>query len=57
MKVDLRPRGYRRVTRKPCSDCGNVGAYKTAYGIYYALFKGRGDDWLCAHCAKSQKII
>lgn len=53
----LQPIGYRRLTRKPCSDCGNTGAYKHAYGVSYALFKGRKDDWLCTHCAKLQKII
>lgn len=51
------PAGYRRVTKKPCSECGNTGAYKHAHGISYALFKGRKEDWLCVHCAKSQNII
>jgi hypothetical protein len=51
------PIGYRRLTDKPCSDCGIPGKCANARGITYALFKGRKDDWLCSNCAKSQNII
>ena len=53
----IQPLGYRKLTTKPCSECDHVGRYKNAYGVSYVLFKGRGNDWLCTACAKSQRII
>ncbi len=57
MKAQIKPVGYRRLTKKPCSACGELGLKKHKLHVWYELYKGRNGDWLCDPCAKSQNII